>query len=155
MQIFSESQRMIDSTFNKIIVVLVAILLGKTIYTAVYGTFSYLHLFSISILTIAILLFAVFQLKTKITKDGIEVNIQPFSIYKKTITWKEVKKIEVVKYSALKEYGGWGYRRNSNGNAINPSGDKGIKVFFNNGKHLLIGTRKPDEAQQFLKSIKK
>lgn len=155
MQKFTESQRMIDSTFNKIIVLLVAILLGKTIYTAVTGDFSYVHLFSITILTIAIVIFIVFQVHTTISKDQIEVTISPFSIYKKVINWKEVKKIEVVKYSAIREYGGWGYRRNSQGNAINPSGDKGIKIHFKNGKHLLVGTRKPDEAQTFLKSIGK
>lgn len=152
---FSESQRMIDSTFNKIIALLVAILLGKTVYTAVTGNFSYLHLFSITVLTVAVLIFVVFQVKTSITKEQIEVTISPFSMYKKIIDWNEVKKIEVVKYSATREYGGWGYRRNSQGNAINPSGDKGIKIHFKTGKHLLIGTRKPEEAQFFLKSINK
>jgi len=155
MKIFTESQRMADSTFNKIILILVIILLGKTVYNGFIDGINSISIFSIVILTLGILVFIVFKLKTTITAEGIEAKITPFNIYNKTFSWNEIKKCEVVKYSALKEYGGWGYRRGKNGVAINPSGDKGLKIYFKNGTQILLGTNKADELTEFLKSIKR
>jgi len=155
MNTFQESQRMFDSTFNKIIMLLVVVLLGKISYNAYQNGFDFASGFSIAILILCILLFVVFRVKTTITQENIHVQIIPFNVYNKTIYWNEVRKVEVVTYSAIKEYGGWGYRVRKNGKAINPSGDKGLKIHFNDGSHLLVGTRKAEEMQQYLKSIKR
>lgn len=154
MKIFKENQRMADSTFNKIILILIIILLGKTVYNAIIEGFNTISIFSVVVLFLGVLVFIVFKLKTTITEKGIEAKITPFNVYNKTFNWSEIKKCEVVKYSAVKEYGGWGYRRSKNGIAINPSGDKGLKIFFKDGTQILLGTKKPDELSEFLKSIK-
>ncbi len=155
MKVFTENQRMIDSLFNKIILALVTILLCKTIYESFVSGISGTSIFSIIVLSLVLILFIVFQLKTTITPEGLIVKITPFNIYNQIINWSEVKKCEVVEYSALKEYGGWGYRRNKNGVALNPSGNKGLRIYFKNGKQLLIGTKKSEELNAFLKSIKR
>ena len=152
---FYESQRMFDSLFNKFIILLVTVLLGKISYNAYQNGFDFASIFSIAILILCILLFVVFRVKTTISQESIQVQIVPFNVYNKTFYWNEIRKVEVVTYSAIKEYGGWGYRVRKNGKAINPSGDKGLKIHFKNGTHLLVGTRKVDEMQQFLKSIKR
>lgn len=152
---FYESQRMFDSLFNKFIILLVTVLLGKISYNAYQNGFDFASIFSITILILCIILFVVFRVKTTISKENIQVQIIPFNVYNKTFYWNEIRKVEVVTYSAIKEYGGWGYRVRKNGKAINPSGDKGLKIHFKKGTHLLIGTRKVDEMQQFLKSIKR
>ena len=155
MKVFSENQRMVDSTFNKIILALVFILLCKTIYNVFLTGINGVSIFSIVVLTLVLILFLVFQLRTLISSENIKVRITPFNIYNQTINWSEIKKYEVVEYSALKEYGGWGYRRNKSGIALNPSGNKGFKIYFKNGKQLLIGTKKSEELKEFLKSIKR
>lgn len=152
---FTETQRLFDSTFNKIIVLLVTVLLGKIIYNNITEGFKIISLVSITILFISICLFILFKVKTEISEEGIQIKIIPFNVYNKKINWSDIKKVNVIEYSAMKEYGGWGYRRSKNGIAINPSGNKGIKIFFKNGTNLLIGTRQPDEVNLFLKSIKK
>lgn len=152
---FTESQRMFDSLFNKIIVILVMILFGKLIYNSFTVGFSYSTIFSLIILLFTIIVFVIFRVKTEVNQNGIIVQITPFNLYHKTFDWKEIQKVEVVKYSPLSEYGGWGYRRSKNGTAINPTGDKGLKIYFKNGTKLLIGTKKEEELKQFLKSIKK
>lgn len=154
MEKFTESQRMADSTFNKIILVLVFVLQCKTIYNGIFEGFNGMGIFSVVILGLVLILFILFQLKTVITSESINLKINPFNIYNQTINWKDVKKCEVIEYSAIKEYGGWGYRRNKSGIAINPSGNKGLKIYFKNGKQLLIGTKKEEELKAFLKAIK-
>ena len=155
MNIYKESQRMFDSTFNKIIIVLVVVLLGKITYNAFQDEFTFATGISIAILILCILLFVVFRVNTAISQENIHIRISPFNVYNKTIYWNEIRKVEVVTYSALKEYGGWGYRVRKNGKAINPSGNKGLKIHFKDGSHLLVGTRKAEEMQEFLKSIKR
>lgn len=155
MKVFSENQRMVDSTFNKIILALVFILLCKTIYNVFLTEINGVSIFSIVVLSLVLVLFLVFKLRTSISSENIQVKISPFSLYNQTINWNEIKKYEVVEYSALKEYGGWGYRRNKSGIALNPSGNKGFKIYFKNGKQLLIGTKKSEELKEFLKSIKR
>ena len=155
MKVFSENQRMVDSTFNKIILALVFILLCKTVYNVFLTEINGVSIFSIVVLSLVLILFLVFKLRTSISSENIQVKISPFSLYNQTINWNEIKKCEVVEYSALKEYGGWGYRRNKSGIALNPSGNKGLRIYFKNGKQLLIGTKKSEELKEFLKSIKR
>ncbi|HEY4540502.1 MAG TPA: hypothetical protein VIG94_10925 [Faecalibacter sp.] len=155
MKIFTESQRMFDSTFNKIIILLVVALLGKTLYTGFTDGFQSMSYFSVVILFLCIALFVFFRVHSEITSEAIKIRITPFNVFNKTIYWNEVRKVEVVQYSAIKEYGGWGYRVRGKGKAINPSGDKGLKIHLKSGNHILLGTRKADELAAFLKEIKR
>ena len=59
----------------------------------------------------------------------------------------------------LLEYGGWGLKggllwKKSKGIAINVSGNIGIQLELKNGKKLLIGTQKLQEAKQVLDTYK-
>jgi hypothetical protein len=51
------------------------------------------------------------------------------------------------------EYGGWGYRvgGKKSGIAFNVSGNMGVQIELKNGKKILLGTRKPKEAEEALK----
>lgn len=155
MKVFTENQRMADSNFNKIVLVLVIILFSRILYGAIRDGFNGTSIFTLTVLSFAIVVFIVFQLRTKIDAESILIRITPFNLYRQNIKWNEIKKYKVVEYSAIKEYGGWGYRRNKKGVAFNPSGNKGFKIYFKDGNELLIGTRKPEELKQFLKSINK
>lgn len=146
---------MFDSTFNKIIILLVVVLFGKILYTNITEGFQTSSILSLILLPLCIVLFIVFKVKTNITKESINVKIVPFNLTNQTILWSDTKKVEVVEYSAIKEYGGWGYRRSKTGKAINPSGKHGLKIHFKDGTHLLVGTRRPDELSEFIKNIKK
>jgi len=59
----------------------------------------------------------------------------------------------VRKYSPIGEYGGWGYRvaGKRSGVAYNISGNMGIQIELKNGKKILLGTRKPEEAKEALR----
>lgn len=100
----------------------------------------FLIVVSISIFLITIL-FVFMKLETQIRTDGVYVRFIPFHRSYKFFAWTDIQHAEVRKYSAIKEYGGWGLR---NG-ALNVSGNMGLQLNFTNGRKLLIGTQKPDE----------
>ena len=75
----------------------------------------------------------------------------------KLIKWEEIKKVYVRNYDPISEYGGWGLKggffwNKEKGKCVNISGDIGLQIEFKNGKKLLIGTQKKEEATSVLKT---
>jgi len=102
----------------------------------------------------AILLFFVsLRLQTTITKDEIQVLFFPFHWKKRKYPFSTIKKMEVITYSPIGDYGGWGVRFSTNGKAFNVKGNKGLKLYFTHRKPLLIGTQKPEELQKTIQTI--
>lgn len=92
-----------------------------------------------------IILFGIMHLRTRIDEENIEVLFFPFT--KVIINREEIEKAKVRKYKALTEYGGWGIRY-GNGKAYTTSGNQGLQLQLKDGRKILIGTQKPDEAQR-------
>jgi hypothetical protein len=92
------------------------------------------------------------ELYTKIDSSGIFYKFSPFHKNYKVVEWHNVKKAYVRKYKPIREYGGWGARYGINGKAYNVAGKYGIQIVFNNGKKLLLGTQKPEELKELLKT---
>lgn len=90
-------------------------------------------------------------LVTEIREDGISVRFKPFHLSFRKFLWMEIESIEVRKYNAFKEFGGWGIRWGAGGKAYNVAGDMGIQLTFKNGKKLLIGTAKEKEIMEAIK----
>jgi len=95
-------------------------------------------------------LFYSFKLVTEVRYDGLYVRFFPLQFHAHKISFEEIKTYEIRKYSALKEYGGYGIRYGKNGKAYNISGNRGVQLEFLEGKRLLIGTQKPEELIQAL-----
>ncbi|MFP2996283.1 DUF6141 family protein [Spongiivirga sp. MCCC 1A20706] len=95
------------------------------------------------------LLYAI-SLRTRIDEKGIYYQMFPLHLKMKLIRWSELKECHTRSYSAMGEYGGWGYKisLSGSGKAYNTSGNQGIQLQFISGKKLLIGTQRPTEAQR-------
>ena len=95
-----------------------------------------------------VILFLLFRLDTQITAIGIYVRFFPVHFKYQQFLWSEMEQVYVRKYSPISEFGGWGlrYGLGNSGKAYNISGNQGIQIIFKNGKKLLIGTNKPEEA---------
>jgi len=98
-----------------------------------------------------------FKLKTRIDEFGVHYQFFPFHFSMRKIDWKEIKTARVGTYDPLGEYGGWGLKGGlfwdtSKGKCINISGNIGIQLVLENGKKLLIGTQKKEEATNVLKT---
>ncbi len=100
-----------------------------------------------------LLLFALTRLQTRVDKNSIELRFFPLLRKKRIISWNEVERFEVVKYNPVRDYGGWGLRFGKGGKAYNVRGDHGLKLWFYNGRHLLIGTSQPVLLGDFLRKL--
>jgi hypothetical protein len=93
--------------------------------------------------------FVILKLETTIHPAGIGYRFFPFHRKVRSICWEEIQNIYVRQYSPLGEFGGWGLR----GGAYNVSGNMGIQIEFKNGKTLLLGTRKPEQARNAIHEL--
>ncbi len=93
------------------------------------------------------------RLDTRIQKDGIYFRFFPIHLSYRHYSWDNIDKSFVRQYNPVLEYGGWGLRLGlfGKGKAFNVSGNKGIQIVFTNGKKVLLGTNKPEEAEEALK----
>lgn len=100
----------------------------------------------IVIFVLLLVLWVYLRLKLEVWIDnkGIHYRFFPLEFKEKIISFAEINKYEVRKYSPLGDYGGWGKKRSLRwGRAYNISGNMGLQLYLNNGKKILFGTQKP------------
>lgn len=102
-----------------------------------------------------VVLFILLRLETRITDEGITVRFFPFQIKGREYGWDEIREAHVRKYRPIAEFGGWGIRGLGNNKAYNVSGNMGLQLIFNDGRKLLIGTRKPEQLEASLRKAGK
>jgi hypothetical protein len=146
---------------------LLIVILGLVIFAFVqqvlfhkpFGThpvpdWAFIFFFSIPLL-LFLLLFRT-ELRTQINERQISFSYRPFIQKEKVIEWSDIKNCYIRIYNPIKEYGGWGIRlaiKRGHGRAYNVSGNMGIQLELVNGDMILIGTRKPKEAEEKIKRI--
>ncbi len=92
---------------------------------------------------------------TVIKSDGIHVRFKPFLRKEKLITPNLIERFEVMKYSPVTDYGGWGVKTGRKGKVLNVSGNIGLLLIFKNGKKLMIGTQRPDAIKRAMNKMMK
>lgn len=98
----------------------------------------------IFVLLLVLWVFLRLKLEVWIDNQGIHYRFFPLELKEKLISFAEINKYEVRKYSPLGDYGGWGKKRSLRwGRAYNISGNMGLQLYLNNGKKILFGTQKP------------
>lgn len=102
------------------------------------------------------------RLHTKIDEQGIYYQYFPIHFSQKFFAWRDLSDCQVIKYNSLARFGGYGFRRSffkNKGIAMNVGGDFGFQLHLKNGKKILIGTQKEQEAkivlETYLSKIKK
>ena len=100
-----------------------------------------------------LLLICCIKLETKITEKCIYARLFPLQTSFRSYAFSEMEACYVRKYRPVREYGGWGLKGTFKNRALNISGDQGLQMVFKNGKKLLVGTRKPQEIMEILKSL--
>ena len=101
-------------------------------------------------ITLSMALLSAVRLRTRIDGDGVHYRFTPFHFKWQMIPWEDIDQIYVRKYSPILEYGGWGIRYGRKGRAYNIRGNMGLQIVRKNGKRILIGTRRPEEAANAL-----
>lgn len=106
------------------------------------------------LLLLVFLLIKNMVLRVEIREDGIYYQYSPIHWKWRMLPYSNIKTAYIRKYSALKEYGGYGVRLGfaGKGRALNVRGNIGLQLEFNDNKSkLLIGTQKPEELAEALK----
>lgn len=161
MKVFKEEQRF-TQTWLIILLIVSAItpfiLIIKEYNNDKMSLTSLITTIALIILSLGLIFF--FKLTTKIDENGIHYQFFPFHFSLKTIAWTGIISAKVRKYDALSEYGGWGLKggllwNKSKGKAMNVSGDMGIQLELKNGKKLLIGTQKENDAKRVIETYQK
>ena len=95
------------------------------------------------------------KLETVVDGEGIQYKFVPLHRSKVSISWDDIAKAYVRKYRPIFEYGGWGIRPGifGRGRAYNVSGNMGLQLVFNNGRKLLLGTKRPEEINNVLSKL--
>jgi len=96
-------------------------------------------------------LFYLFELRLKVSAEGLHYQFFPFHLKSHIIKLEDIEKFKAMEYSPLKEYGGWGIKYGFKGKAYNVSGNKGVKIFLNNGTNIMFGSQKHKELAKALK----
>ena len=107
-----------------------------------------------------IALFAAAHLRTEARDDGLYLRFVPFHLSFHRLPLADVAQVEAVTYRPIMDYGGWGIRYSfgapggTKGKAYNISGNRGVKLTYYAGRHLLIGSQKPDELAAAIESLR-
>ncbi|WP_428742138.1 hypothetical protein [Tenacibaculum sp.] len=160
MKIFKEEQRFTQLWLLIILAVslIVPITLIVKEYTQENSTMSSTEFMLVLLgLTLSFAFIFIFKLSTRIDEYGIHYQFFPFHLSMKKIAWHEINNAYIRTYNPIGEYGGWGlkrsfFRNKEKGTAINISGDVGIQLELKNGKKILIGTRKKEDAIRVLEN---
>jgi len=104
-----------------------------------------------SILGLLLLWFLGIRLVSRVDEEGIHAHFRGIPFARKTYAWTAIDKAEVVEYSPVSEYGGWGVRYGiGNGWCYNVRGKWGLKLHLKNGKRFMLGTQQPQELTYIL-----
>ena len=106
----------------------------------------------IGTLVLLLLFISNLKLETRIDSNSLSFRYRPFIRKWRQFSKEEIKSIEVIKYSPLIDYGGWGFKGNKTTRAYSVLGDEGLLLDVGEKKKLLIGTMKSRELADFVEN---
>jgi len=117
--------------------------------TALVVTGTVTTLFSMGIA----LLFATLKLVTEVRTDGLYIRFFPLHLSSHRIPLEDLAQFEARTYNPMREYGGWGIKGGRKGRAYNVSGDRGVRLDYADGRHILIGSQRADELAEAIGKV--
>jgi hypothetical protein len=100
-----------------------------------------------------LVLMRVCNLCVEVRETGLFIRYFPFHLSFHRIQIEDVKSFQAVTYRPLREYGGWGIKYRRKSKAYSVSGDRGVKLEFQSGRSLLIGSQRAEELAEALAAI--
>ncbi len=93
------------------------------------------------------------RLITEVRPDGLHIRFFPMRW--KVIPYESIASYQAKTYHPIRDYGGWGIRWGREGKAYIVGGNQGLQLLLNDGKKLLIGTRRPEELEAAVRTWKR
>ncbi len=95
------------------------------------------------------------RLETEVRPSGLYVRYFPFHWTFRKIALEGVRSCGARTYRPIREYGGWGIRAGAHKKAYNVSGNRGVELEYENGRILLIGSKKAEQLATAIQSIRR
>ena len=92
------------------------------------------------------------RLTTMVDHQGVELQLWP--LWRRHLSFAEIRAAFARDYSPLWEYGGWGLRLGWKGWAYNVSGKRGVQLELDRGLPVLIGSQHPEELIAAIEKVK-
>jgi hypothetical protein len=92
-------------------------------------------------------------LATEVRPGGLYVRYSPFHRSFRQIPLQGIRSCRAVTYRPILDYGGWGIRVGYRRKAYNVSGNRGVEIEYEDGKKLLVGSKKPDQLAGAIESV--
>lgn len=108
----------------------------------------------LTLITTTALLIMLIVIYLKITIDDSKIEVQFYPFLKREILFKDIKKVELLNYKPIKEYGGWGFRYGQDGEAFSISGTLALSITLLNGKKVLLGVKNKNTYTSFIELTK-
>ncbi|GMQ30435.1 hypothetical protein [Algoriphagus confluentis] len=102
------------------------------------------------IFSFVFILLMLIRLETRIDEYGVKFRFFPFISSWRTFPKSKIRQIEVINYSPLTDFGGWGLKGNRTTKAYSIIGDEGILLDVGEKKKIMIGTQKANELRSYL-----
>ena len=95
-------------------------------------------------------LFASLRLITEVHADALHVRFAPMRT--KRIQLDQIAAAEVRTFRPIRDFGGWGVRYTKQLKAYLASGNRGVQLSMLDGRHLFIGSQRPEEFEAALRA---
>ena len=94
----------------------------------------------------AFLVVGMLRMITEVTPAELRVWFGWLPTYRRAVPIAAIKRLEVVRYRPILDYGGWGVRAGRDGEcALHARGNRGVRLHLTDGSRLLIGSQRPEE----------
>ncbi|HSW57428.1 MAG TPA: DUF1648 domain-containing protein [Dehalococcoidales bacterium] len=92
-------------------------------------------------------------LKTIVTRDKITVKLGLLGLRVLNLKTSEIISAEIMEFSPIKDFGGYGIRYNGKIWAYYFKGNRGVKITLNRKTQYLIGTNRPEQLLTVIKAV--
>ena len=110
-----------------------------------------LHELALGLLAVAglcippLIVVGLLRMTTEVTPTDLRVWFGWVPTFRRFVAVGAIRRIEVVTYRPIVDYGGWGIRSGRDGERVlNARGNRGVRLELGDGTRLLIGSQRPE-----------
>jgi hypothetical protein len=105
----------------------------------------------VGVLLLPVLVVGVLHMTTEVTPEVCSVSFGWVPTYRRSIALGEIRRVEVVRYRAIRDHGFWGLRTTRDGERVfTARGDRAVRLHLADGGRILIGSQRPEELAEVL-----
>jgi hypothetical protein len=100
----------------------------------------------VGMVLLPVMVVGVLHMTTEVTPEACTVTFGWIPTLRRSIALGEIRRVEVVRYRAIRDHGFWGVRTTRDGERVlTARGDRAVRLHLADGSRVLIGTQRPEE----------